>query len=160
MPPAFRRLPSLDTVLISSDVHRLVSGLFVVADRGLQALKGVPEPLALLEVTRASGGRRRAAGRLITPLVGRDEELRLVENRWDRTRRGQGQLLLIFGEAGIGKSRLIEEFQSRLADVPHTWTEFVCSQLLHNTPFHPFVEFARRRLEEQEPARKAVLPHW
>ncbi len=151
------------TVLISSDVHRLVSGLFVVADHGLQALKGVPEPLALLEVTRASGGRRRAAGRLITPLVGRDEELRLVENRWDRTRRGQGQLLLIFGEAGIGKSRLIEEFQSRLADVPHTWTEFVCSQLLHNTPFHPFVEFARRRLEDQEPAaegRLAALVTW
>ncbi len=151
------------TVLMTSDVHRLVAGLFVVADRGLQTLKGVPEPVALLEVTRSSGGRRRAAGRLIAPLVGREEDLRLIENRWDRARAGQGQLLLIVGEAGIGKSRLVEEFQSRLADVPHTWTEFACSQLLHNTPFHPLLEFARRRLEEQNSTpegRVAALATW
>ncbi len=152
------------TVLITGDVHRLVSGLFVVSERGAQTLKGVAQPVGLYQVMRASGaGRRRAAGRAPTPLIGREEELRQVESRWGRARAGQGQLVLLVGEAGLGKSRLTEEFQSRLADTPHTWTEFACSQLLQNTPFHPFIEFARRRLEEQDPTpegRVAALAAW
>ena len=151
-------------VLITSDVHRLVAGLFVVSDRGLQTLKGVAEPVGLFQVIRASGaGRRRATARLATPFVGREEELRLLDSRWGRALAGQGQLVLVVGEAGLGKSRLTEQFQSRLAEVPHTWVEFVCSQLLQNTPFHPFVDFAKRRLEEKESApedRLAALAAW
>jgi predicted ATPase len=89
--------------------------------------------------------------------------LRLLDSRWGRARAGQGQLVLVVGEAGLGKSRLTEEFQSRLAEVPHTWTEFACSQLLQNTPFHPFVDVAKRRLEEQEVApedRLVALASW
>ncbi|MGO8865142.1 MAG: AAA family ATPase [Alphaproteobacteria bacterium] len=151
-------------VLISRDVHRLVSGLFVANERGTQTLKGVAEPVGLFQVMRASGaGRRHAVGRVNTPLIGREEELRQVESRWARARAGQGQLVLLVGEAGLGKSRLTEEFQSRLAEVPHTWTELACSQLLQNTPFHPFIEFVKRRLEEQEPTpegRVAALAAW
>jgi len=152
------------TLLISRDVHRLVSGLFVASDRGAQTLKGVAEPVGLFQVLRASGaGRRRAAGRVVTPLVGRDEELRQFESRWGRARAGQGQLVLLVGEPGLGKSRLTEEFQGRLSETPHTWVEWSCSQLLQNAPFHPFIEFARRRLEEQEPTpegRVAALAAW
>ena len=138
------------TVLITGDVHRLVSGLFVVGDRGSQTLKGVAESVALFQVMRASGvGRRRGGARETTPLVGRREELRTIENCWGRARAGQGQFVMLVGEAGLGKSRLTDEFQSRITDVPHTWTEFACSQLLQNTPFHPVVEFVQRRLEEQ-----------
>src|SRR5215203_484499 len=138
------------TVLITGDVHRLVSGLFVVGDRGSQTLKGVAEAVALFQVVRASGvGRRRGGARETTPHVGRQQELRTVENCWGRARAGQGQFVMLLGEAGLGKSRLTDEFQSRIADVPHTWTEFACSQLLQNTPFHPVVEFVQRRLEEQ-----------
>jgi predicted ATPase len=59
--------------------------------------------------------------------------------------RGDGQVVLIVGEPGIGKSRLIEEFHSRLRDTPHTWVEWSCSQLLQNTPLHPITEWGRQR---------------
>jgi class 3 adenylate cyclase/predicted ATPase len=151
-------------LLITRDVRRLVSGLFVASDRGAQTLKGVAERVELFQIVRASGtGRRRAAGRVVTPLIGREEELRQVESRWGRARAGEGQLILLVGEAGLGKSRLTEEFQGRLAGAPHTWVEWACSQLLQNTPFHPVIEFARRRLEEQEPTpegRVAALAAW
>jgi class 3 adenylate cyclase/predicted ATPase len=151
-------------LLVTRDVHRLVSGLFVASDQGVQTFKGVAEPVGVFQVVRASGaGRRRGTGRVVTPLIGREEELRQIESRWSRTRAGQGQLILLVGEAGLGKSRLTEEFQSRLMQAPHTWVEFTCSQLLQNTPFHPFIEFARRRLEEQVPTpedRVAALAAW
>jgi predicted ATPase len=77
--------------------------------------------------------------------VGRDEEIAMLMRRWERARQGDGQLVLIVGEPGIGKSRLIEEFHARLRDTPHTWTEWSCSQLLQNTPLHPIAEWGRQR---------------
>ena len=65
--------------------------------------------------------------------------------RWERARQGDGQLVMIVGEPGLGKSRLIEEFHARLADTPHTWVEWSCSQLLQNTPLHPIAEWGRQR---------------
>ena len=69
----------------------------------------------------------------------------MLMRRWERARQGDGQLVLIVGEPGIGKSRLIEEFQARLRDTPHTWVEWNCSQLLQNTPLHPIAEWGRQR---------------
>jgi predicted ATPase len=94
---------------------------------------------------RASGGGRRAGQRHLTPLVGRDEEIAMLMRRWERARQGDGQLVLIVGEPGMGKSRLIEEFHARLRDTPHTWVEWSCSQLLQNTPLHPIAEWGRQR---------------
>ena len=65
--------------------------------------------------------------------------------RWERARQGDGQLVLIVGEPGIGKSRLIEEFHARLRDTPHTWVEWSCLQLLQNTPLHPLTDWGRQR---------------
>src|SRR5215475_5743832 len=65
--------------------------------------------------------------------------------RWERARQGEGQLILIVGEPGVGKSRLIEEFHARLRDTPHTWVEWSCLQLLQNTPLHPVTEWGRQR---------------
>src|ERR1700745_630612 len=65
--------------------------------------------------------------------------------RWERARQGEGQLVLIVGEPGLGKSRMIEEFHLRLRETPHTWTEWSCSQLLQNTPLHPIAEWGRQR---------------
>ena len=69
----------------------------------------------------------------------------MLMRRWERARQGDGQLVLIIGEPGIGKSRLIEEFHGRLRDTPHTWLEWNCSQLLQNTPLHPIAEAWRQR---------------
>ena len=65
--------------------------------------------------------------------------------RWERARQGDGQVALIAGEPGIGKSRLIEEFHTRLSEMPHTWVEWTCSQLLQNTPLHPIADWGRQR---------------
>jgi class 3 adenylate cyclase len=132
-------------VLVTARVQRQVAGLFVVEERGTHALKGVPEPMALYRLIRASGGGRRAGQRQLTPLVGRDDEISMLMRRWERARAGDGQFVLIVGEPGLGKSRLIEEFHALLADRPHTWVEWSCSQLLQNTPLHPIAEWGRQR---------------
>ena len=132
-------------VLVTARVQRQVAGLFVAEERGTHALKGVPEATALFRLVRASGGGRRSGQRNLTPLVGRDEEIAMLLRRWERARQGDGQLLLIVGEPGLGKSRLIEEFHLRLKDTPHTWSEWTCSQLLQNTPLHPIAEWGQQR---------------
>jgi class 3 adenylate cyclase/predicted ATPase len=132
-------------VLVTSRVQRQVAGLFVAEERGIHALKGVPEPTALYRLVRASGGGRRSGQRQLTPLVGRDDEMTMLLRRWERARQGDGQLVMIVGEPGLGKSRLIEEFHNRLRETPHTWVEWSCSQLLQNTPLHPIAEWGRAR---------------
>jgi class 3 adenylate cyclase/predicted ATPase len=132
-------------VLVTARVQRQVAGLFVAEERGSHTLKGVPEPTVLFRMVRASGGGRRLEQRNLTPLVGRDDETAILIRRWERARQGDGQLVLIVGEPGLGKSRLIEEFHLRLRDTPHTWVEWSCSQLLQNTPLHPIAEWGRQR---------------
>ena len=132
-------------VLATAQVQRQVAGLFVAEERGTHALKGVSEPIALYRLVRGSGGGRRSGQRNLTPFVGRDEEIATLMRRWERARQGDGQLVLIVGEPGLGKSRLIEEFYGHLSDTPHTWVEWSCSQLLQNTPLHPVGEWGRQR---------------
>jgi class 3 adenylate cyclase/predicted ATPase len=133
------------TVVMTARVQHQVAGLFVVEERGSRELKGVPEPVTLYRLVRASGGGRRAGQRHLTPLVGREEEIAMLMRRWERARQGDGQLVMIVGEPGLGKSRLIEEFHLRLREVPHTWVEWSCSQLLQNTPLHPLADWGRQR---------------
>jgi class 3 adenylate cyclase len=132
-------------VLMTAQVQRQVAGLFVVEERGCHQLKGVPEPVTLFRLIRASGGGRRSGVRQLTPFVGREEEMATLMRWWERARQGDGQFVLIVGEPGLGKSRLIEEFHGRLRDTPHTWLEWSCSQLLQNTPLHPIAEWGRQR---------------
>jgi predicted ATPase len=81
----------------------------------------------------------------------------MLMRRWERARQGEGQLLLIVGEPGIGKSRLIEEFLARLRDTPHTWVEWSCSQLLQNTSLHPIAEWGRQRFGSADIAAERRL---
>ena len=69
----------------------------------------------------------------------------MVDRRWERARAGEGQFVLIVGEPGIGKSRLVEEFRARLGETRHSWIEWSSSQLLQNTPLHPVLEWGRAR---------------
>jgi class 3 adenylate cyclase/predicted ATPase len=144
-------------VLITARVQRQVAGLFVTEERGTHTLKGLPEPIVLFRLIRASGGGRRSGLRNLTPLVGRVEEIAMLMRRWERARQGDGQLLLIVGEPGLGKSRLIEEFHGKLRDTPHTWVEWSCSQLLQNTPLHPIAEWSRQRFGSSDvPAERRL----
>jgi predicted ATPase len=127
----------------------------VAEDRGAHALKGVPTPVALYRIVRASAGRR-FGSRALTPLVGREKELDLSRRRWERALRGEGQLAVVVGEPGIGKSRLVEEFRLKLGAAPHTFLEFSSSQLLQNTPLHPVAEWGRQRFGAHESAARRL----
>ncbi len=144
------------SVLVTRNIQVQVAGLFVVEERGARELKGLPEPIQLFRIVRASGAGRRGGARLLTPFVGRDEELGLLARRWERVRMGDGQLALIVGEPGLGKSRLIEEFRARLTETPHSWVEWSASQLLQNTPLHPIAEWGRLRFGADAPAEQRL----
>ena len=142
-------------VMVTARVQRQVAGLFVAEDRGAHALKGAPEPTMLFRIVRGSGGRRLGA-RALTPLVGREEELELLRRHWERASHGAGQLTLIVGEPGIGKSRLVEEFRATLGETPHTYVEWWSSQLLQNTPLHPFTQWGRQRFGAETPGEQRL----
>ena len=132
-------------MLVTATVRRQIAGLFIVEDRGPHELKGVPGAPTLYQIPRASGGGRRAGSRAYTPLIGREDDLAVLVKRWERTRAGEGQFIQIVGEPGLGKSRLVEEFRSRLAETPHSWVEWTASQLLQNTALHPLTEWGKQR---------------
>ncbi len=134
------------SVLITMNVQLQVAGLFVAEERGARELSGVSEPVKLFRIVRASGAGRRGGARAPTPFVGREEDLAVLARRWERARAGDGQFVLIVGEPGVGKSRLIEEFRTRLAGTPHTWVGWSASQLLQNTPLHAIAESGRQRI--------------
>jgi class 3 adenylate cyclase/tetratricopeptide (TPR) repeat protein len=129
------------TVAITDSTQRLVAGLFVVVELGERVLKGIERPVKLYWVRRPSGMRGRfevaAAASRLTSFVGREDELRSLHSRWERVLEGEGQVALISGEAGIGKSRLVRRFQEAIADTPHTWLQAGASAFFQNTPFYP-----------------------
>ncbi|HYR80649.1 MAG TPA: AAA family ATPase, partial [Candidatus Dormibacteraeota bacterium] len=122
-------------------------GLFVVEERGAHQLKGVAESLELYRILRLSSVRNRLAASIVqglTPFVGRDEETRLLWSRWERASDGEGQVLLIAGEAGMGKSRLVRQFRKRLATTPHLWLECAGSPYFQNTPLYPIADMLQQ----------------
>ena len=123
------RLQSLaepNTLVICPETHRLVGVLFEYRDLGQHALKGFARPVHVRQVTGASKVENRFEARradVASPLLGRDEELELLLRRWEQAKRGEGRVVLLTGEAGIGKSRLTRALQERLAGEPHTLTD-------------------------------------
>ncbi len=137
-----------DSVVITAATQRLVAGMFVVEDRGPQVLKGIREPVILYHVVQASGVRSRldlAAGQL-TRFVGRDMELGTLIDRWERAAEGDGQSVLLLGEAGVGKSRLAYQLRERLAALPHTWLECRSTPYTAGTPFFQVIELVQQGL--------------
>lgn len=132
-----------NSVCISAATQRLVAGFFVVDDLGPHILKGVPDPIQLFKVERPSGVRSRlhaAAVASLTPFVGREDERNVLMSRWSQVQKGHGQLVMITGEAGIGKSRLLRQFKQDLGGIPHTWVEGESSPYEQDTPFAPTID--------------------
>ena len=135
-----------DTVCISAATQHLVAGFFVVDDLGPHILKGVSAPMQLYRVDRPSGVRSRLSAvskSALTQFVGREEERNLLMSRWLQVQKNKGQLVMITGEAGIGKSRLLQRFKEDLGGMPHTWIEGESSPYEQDTPFAPTLDLVK-----------------
>ena len=144
------RLQSLaepGTVIISSDTRRLAGRLFIYEDAGRHELKGFSESAqAWRAVCEAASESRFEATRSPedTVLVGRETECLLLLDRWERTKDAEGQVVLLSGEPGIGKSRLTHALRERVESEPHTLLQYQCSPHHVNSAFHPFIEHIQR----------------
>ena len=132
-----------DTVLISESTRRLVSATFDLQGLGPQALKGITEPVRAYRVlaAKSAGSRFEAAhAGTLTPLVGRSSELRLLLDRWEKVKEGDGQVILLSGIPGVGKSRLLHELKSHVEEEPHILLHHQCSPYHNQSAFHPVIE--------------------
>jgi len=136
------------TAVISAATRHLIGDAFVLEDLGMRSLKGIVDPVPVFRVLRTSPTRdrrgREAAAR--SPLVGRDQEISLMLDRWEQVTDGHGQTVIVSGEAGMGKSRLVQALRERLAGTAHAWIEGGCSPYHENSAFHPIVECLAHRL--------------
>ncbi|MBV8892769.1 MAG: AAA family ATPase, partial [Acidobacteria bacterium] len=149
-----------NSVVISPTTHRLVSGLFECEGLGPQMLKGISTPMVAYRVVRGSAAQSRfevAVRTGLTPLVGREEELALLQRRWEQARAGAGQALLLSGEPGIGKSRLMQTLKEQVLVEGAIQIEFRCSPYHQNSALYPIVDNLQRLLQfsrEDAPAVK------
>jgi predicted ATPase/class 3 adenylate cyclase len=149
-----------DTVVIAPSTYRLAGELFVCDDLGPQHLKGITEPVPAFLVRQAGPAPSRfdathAAG--MTPLVGREEEINLLLNRWNQAKDGDGQVILLSGAAGVGKSRIVRSFRQRLEDELRNRVLYYCSPFHQNSAFYPAINQLERGLrfvKEDGPAAK------
>src|SRR5262245_8238918 len=141
-----------DTVVMSAVTQRLVQGLFECQDLGPQTLKGIATPLALYRIIGESAAQSRfevAINAGLTPFIGREHEVELLQERWERAKQGSGQVVLLSGEPRIGKSRLVQECKERFAHEGATRIEFRCSPYHQNSAFYPIIDHLQRLLQFQ-----------
>jgi class 3 adenylate cyclase len=136
-----------NTVVIAEATRKLLGDLFELEDLGAKDLKGIAGPVRAWAALRASSAEGRfdalhASG--LTVLVGREEELELLLRRWSKAKTGEGQVVLLSGEAGIGKSRLTAALLERLASEPHTRLRYFCSPQHTDSAFYPIISQMER----------------
>ena len=136
-----------NSVVIAESTRRLVGDLFELADLGPQELKGISGAVRASAALRPSSVESRfdafhASG--VTELVGREEELELLLRRWSKAKVGEGQVVLLSGEPGIGKSRLTAALLERLASEPHTRLRYFCSPQHTDSAFYPIISQMER----------------
>src|SRR5215469_1733747 len=129
------------TVVIAASTQRLTSGLFEYRDLGTVSAKGLSDPVQVWQVTGASAveSRFEALRTATTPLVGREEEIELLLRRWGQAKAGDGQVVLISGEPGIGKSRIAETILERLSNEPYTRLRHFCSPHHQDSALYPTI---------------------
>jgi class 3 adenylate cyclase len=129
------------TVLIAASTRRLTGRLFDYEDLGAVEIKGLAAPVVASAVLGESGAESRfeALRATATPLVGRDEELAMLKRRWQQAKSGEGCVVLVSGEPGIGKSRLAQTLVERLRGEPHTRLRTFCSPHHHDHALYPSI---------------------
>ena len=136
------------TVVVAHGTRNLLGGLFEYQDLGMQRLKEFDKPLLrcwrVVAESAAEGRFEALYGARLTPLVGREEEIALLLRCWGEARDGEGQAVLLAGEPGIGKSRLVRELRVRLSKEPHTRLLCQCSPHHTASPLHPLIEQLER----------------
>jgi class 3 adenylate cyclase/tetratricopeptide (TPR) repeat protein len=170
-PNVAARIQSLadrQTVVVSDATWRLVDGFFTAQPLGSQALKGVSRPISTYRILGSTGLVNPFEARLarsLTPLISREVELSFLAKRWEQTRDGEGQVVVLQGEAGIGKSRLVRAFRDRLADLDHVIVVFQCASQYQSSVLAPVIEYFSRTLQferadsipERQPRLRALI---
>ena len=139
-----------NSVVVADSTRRLLGNLFELEDLGARDLKGITGPVRAWAALRPAAVESRfealhASG--LTDLVGREEELELLQRRWSRAKNGEGQVVLLSGEAGIGKSRLAAALMERLGGEPHTRLRTFCSPQHTDSALYPIVRQMERAAE-------------
>jgi class 3 adenylate cyclase/predicted ATPase len=150
-------LAAPNTLVISAATFQLLGGFFACQSLGTPRLKGIAQPLEVYQVLSESTARSRldAAGSTgLTPLVGREQEVMLLRERWAQVKDGFGQVVLLSGEAGIGKSRLVQMLKEHVASEPQAWlTPCQCSPYYQHSALYPMIDLLERvalRFEREE----------
>jgi class 3 adenylate cyclase/tetratricopeptide (TPR) repeat protein len=152
-----------NSVVIAESTRKLLGNLFELDDLGARDLKGIAGPARAWTVLRTSRveSRFEALRTATTPLVGRDEEVDLLLRRWEQAKRGDGCVVLISGEPGIGKSRIAETIVERLGGEPHTRLRYFCSPHHQDSALYPSIAQLERaagfRREDTAEKRLAKL---
>ena len=129
-------------IVIDAATRQQIGGFFKFRDLGTIALKGLPNPVPAWEVVEEAAVESRFEAlhaETMTPLVGRQEELDLLQRRWERARSGEGHVVLLSGEPGIGKSRLMVELEQRIGAESHVSLCYFCSPLYQDSPLRPVI---------------------
>ena len=144
-------LAAADQIVIAASTRRLVGNAFELTDLGEHDLKGIAEPVHAWRVERALVTESRfdanRGGGALTPLVGREEELDLLLRRWSQAKDGEGQVVLLSGEPGIGKSRILSALRERLEAQGVQALRFQCSPYYVNSAFWPIIDNFERALK-------------
>ena len=154
-----QHLAAPNTLVISAATQQLVAGYFRCKALGAHMLPGLAQPLEVYRVLGASGAQSRlevAATHGLTPLVGRAQEVGLLMACWARVTEGMGQVVILGGEAGIGKSRLVQVLKEHVASEGHLWLECQGSPYYQHTALYPLTELLARRLLPVEPEATAA----
>jgi class 3 adenylate cyclase/predicted ATPase len=131
-----------DAVVIAAGTRRLVGDLFEYRDLGAVEVKGIAVPVHAWQVLRPSAVESRfeaLRGVVLTPLIGRDEEIGLLLRRWARATAGDGQVVLVSGEPGIGKSRIAAALEKHIRAEPHLRLRYFCSPHHQDSALYPFI---------------------
>jgi class 3 adenylate cyclase len=141
-----------DTVVVSGATYHLIEGYFACRNLGVQTFRGVTAPLQVYQVLRESETQTRlevASLRGLTPLVGREHEVEMLCERWRQVKAGQGQVVVLSGEAGIGKSRLVQVVKEYAASEPHVRWECRGLPYHQHSALYPIIDLLQRTLQIQ-----------